>query len=176
MKRKIRSIVYVITGLAFFGVLIMQDLNIIPYLYTKHSYFDLNSFDFRYEKYIFSLKVGDKINESTFSKELHRLDINVPDERVWKYMSGVSYILPLFPVLYADGDWTIIHNLQRLFLLFEINEISDNERIAIIEEILPNIKDKKGLMLDKTFEEITNKHGYDWKHLSIKNGGNNNQE
>ncbi len=158
----------------FFGVLILENLHIIPYFHTINFYIDLNNFTFRTKEYIFSIKVADKIEESKFSKELQRLDINVPNSNTLRFISGTSYILPFYRSLCADGDSTIMTDLIQLMLLFEINNTSDNERKAIIEEILPHTNKRKS-NLDDIFEEIVDKHGYDWKELSIKKNKNTNQ-
>jgi hypothetical protein len=147
--------------IAFWVLLIVIKLLTGQETFSEKSSCDLNSGDYRYEKYIYTLKIKDEIEMTDFSKEVRRLGISIPDERIWVFLSGSS-VTPFFSGQRADGKLGISGNLRRLMMLLDTNEISDSQRTSIIEEILVCIKEKNMANVDKGFKEILGKYGIDW--------------
>jgi hypothetical protein len=161
MKIKTKIIFLLLLCLiVFYSLLVSLRLLTGQDLYRIKISYDLNSGDYRYKKYIYTIKIEDKIMMSEFSKELRRLNIDIPDERIWKSQSGFS-VTPLFSGRYSDGNFIISNNLRHLIFLLEDNKIPDNERISIIKEILVNIKENDMVKLERGYKEILNKNGLD---------------
>ena len=55
-----------------------------PPMVVKHTDLDINSGDVRYQVSVCGLPVKNRVMESSLSREVRRLNIVVPPERVWK--------------------------------------------------------------------------------------------
>ncbi len=156
--KNILIIILLIVILVFFILPIINALFKIN-TYRIDQYVDLNSGDLKYERYIFDCQIKPVILETAFSKEVRRLDINVPDSRIWKYISGKDYGLSLFQTTIGDNIFyghiaVALLNIKRYFDLYNI---PDNERIPIIEEVLLCIKKENANEAEKALKDYEKK-------------------
>jgi hypothetical protein len=137
--------------------LISDILNISTYRIAH--YLDLNSGDIKVERYILKHLNRVDISETVFSKEVRRLGINIPDTRRWVFMDDKDYGLTIS--FYSHGDSIsyggIAGDLLGLTRVMDYYDISDSERIPIIEEVLLCIKKEKPVEAEKALKDFVMK-------------------
>ena len=156
MKKKRVFLILFSIVFVFLLLIILEFEGIMPNITESKGLIDLNSGECRYQRYVFSLKVKDKITATPFSEEVRRLGIEIPNERIWKYMSGRYFRLSAHVI--SDGYYSVNAKFSKLLLIFEMYNIPDNERIAAIEEVLDCWKKVEPYEVDKTLRDIINKY------------------
>ena len=143
-------------------ILIMLDFKgITPNITEYKAFVDLNSGDTRYQRFIFSLKVKDKIRKTLFSEEVRRLGIDIPNERIWKFKSGKYFRFSSTKI--SDGYSIVTPKLNKLLLVFKVYNIPDNERIVIIKEVLECWKTIEPNKVYKALDDIIDKYENKYK-------------
>ncbi len=151
-KKTILMLLYIL--LTFLTIVILEVVHVIPYFYIRQEYMDLNSGDYRAEKYIFTFKVSDIILKSAFSTEVQRLGIDFNDERKWITLGRATYVLPFLCISHSEGRWMIRQDLYRLLAFYNISNMSDSERIIYTKEALDCMKREKVSDVENALDEL----------------------
>jgi hypothetical protein len=108
--------------------------------HTVRTDVDANSGEMKERTYFFGMRVSEHVEESVFSREIHRLGIRPPEMRNWK---------PATPREEYDGA---VEDCDFLVDLLRMIGLTDQDRKAILEKALSNLQTGK---LDQTFDLIT---------------------
>ena len=110
-------------------------------VFNTNTYIDINSGDLRVETTVCGLRVWNRIRVTTFSREVRRLGIDVPQSRVWRLarteqamLMGTHSHVRLDPVR---------HDLELLMEIFAVGNVPDHDRLVILESILMSLKKKR---------------------------------
>jgi hypothetical protein len=147
MRKKTRRIVI---GITVFVVILCL---MYPILLHRRAYsiiedVDVNSGDVRTRKYIFLLRVKNEINATRFSHEVHRVGIDVPEDRIWKRIRTEEGLLSKkINYKYADA----VADCISAKLALEFGDIPDEKRKVILQEMLENLRAGK---LDEIKDQV----------------------
>lgn len=134
MKIKIRHFVISLIVLLFIVVFVDYLLG-IPRVFSINRDFDFNSGDERVYVYVCFLKIKAEIKTTPFSREIRRLDIDVPKERKWItthtkvfMILHKKYICPVYGGVPTDCNF--------LTAMFDQVNLPDENRRIILQEIM----------------------------------------
>jgi len=130
------------------------------WFYVKYTDIDLNSGDLRHQGRVCSLVVSTRIEESPLSREVRRLGIAVPANRVWTH----AFEGRLVRGVCADYYYGRIFSYGRqLLMLLDLANAADEERRAVVERFITSLRTGNPLdTLDQTYllmMEVDDKHG-----------------
>jgi len=108
-----------------------------PWLFEAYTDVDINSGDTRHQVRVFSLTVKTEVEESTLSREIRRLGIDVPPARAWK-RDFESHLVNASHIDYAYGrTFAMCHQLLGIL---DQAKAPDEERRAILETLMKSLR------------------------------------
>lgn len=132
MQPNITTISLAIIGL-FLLVLCIWPLLGQPWLLSRSRDLDINSGRLRRQTRVFSLRFGEKTEESALSREIRRLGIQTPATPVWK-RTGESYLVRSKFVNYAYGG--LYATSGQLLAILELVKAPDDERRSVLTRFM----------------------------------------
>ena len=156
MKKRILFILLSIVVVIFILIILAEVFGIC--LFESRGYIDLNSGDQKFESYICSLKIISTTHPTPFSREVHRLGIDLPDGCRLVYMSGTSSILPFLTKIHRSGKYRELYSLLYWFPFYFLeNNIPDNDRITICQQALNCMKKENVYDIENALKELQKK-------------------
>ena len=152
MRRLINYILGFI-ALLLLGLIFLPTLMYNRWLTRVDQYVDLNSLENRKQTYVFNILIEDKIEKTELSKEVRRLGISVPDERIWERWGSFSLFGGPGGNLYTEA----LTNFNSLLRAFEFFDIPDKERVEFMQKTLKCLQsDSSPLNKAQQIKDIAN--------------------
>ena len=128
----------VAVALLLIGIFILL---VHPRVFITNTYMDVNSGDVRAVTTLRGLRIWDNVRTTPFSREVRRLGIAVPKDRVWR-LARTEQAMLMGTHSHARLD-PVRHDLGLLMEIFIIGNVPDQERLVILESILESLKNKR---------------------------------
>ncbi len=132
MKERIEVVILSIIIMILLIPLFFNGLTSNRWIYKYDTYLDFNSGDYKEQSYVFNILIREKIQETLFSKEVRRLGIEVPEQRIWKCTGNFPFSHIGGNTQYSEAHRRIVTLVKWLYIL----EIPDKERLDIMQKAL----------------------------------------
>lgn len=121
-----------------------------PHVFSINRDIDINSGDVRVRMYICFLRIKDEVQKTSFSQEVLRLAIDVPQERKW--MPTHTKLLSSRHIEYVYGGIPVECDI--LIKTFDDGNVPDEDRRVILQRILTILQSGDRQVTIKVEDEV----------------------
>ncbi len=118
-----------------------------PWIFEKRTAIDVHSGDVRTQIRVLGIECREQVRTSVFSREVRRLGIEIPEERMWTDMYYHSLMGRVFASRYAPA----LHHSVLIVDLLDRMKASDEDRRIIVERVLRHLRQGQ---FDEIYEQF----------------------